>query len=119
LRPKLAKFGNYQRPVTPNKPSAARQPRVVDLHLKPGYNQGDAVDRQLARFRGEMDSAIRAGAAEIVFIHGVGIGRLKDEIRRIIADDYPSCRCHDAPFRRFGVGGATMIIIKHRNPGDI
>jgi hypothetical protein len=114
LRPKLAIFDNYLRPVTPDKTSAARQPRVVDLHLKRGYNQGDAVDRQLARFRGEMDSAIRAGATEIVFIHGVGIGRLKDEIRRIIAEDYPSCSCQDAPFRRFGVGGATLILISHR-----
>jgi dsDNA-specific endonuclease/ATPase MutS2 len=100
--------------MTPNKPPAGRQPRVVDLHLKPGYNQGDAVERQLARVRGEMDSAIRAGAAEIVFIHGVGIGKLKDEIRRIIAEDYPSCSYQDAPFSRFGVGGATLIVILHR-----
>ena len=114
MRPKLAIFDNYLRPVTPDKPSTRKQPRVVDLHLKPGYNQGDAVDRQLARFRGEMDSAIRAGAAEIVFIHGAGIGRLKDEIRRIIAEDYPSCSWQDAPFSRFGVGGATLIVIKHR-----
>lgn len=100
--------------MTPNKPLAGRQPRIVDLHLKPGYNQSDAVERQLARFRGELDSAIRAGAAEIVFIHGVGIGKLKDEIRRIIAEDYPSCNCQDAPFSRFGVGGATLIVIPHR-----
>ena len=100
--------------MTSYKTSAGRLPKVVDLHLKPGYNQGDAVDRQLARFRGELDSAIRAGAAEIVFIHGVGIGRLKDEIWRIIAEDYRSCSCQDAPFSRFGVGGATLIVIKHR-----
>jgi len=97
-----------------DRPSTRKQPGVVDLHLKPGYNQGDAVDRQLARFRGELDSAIRAGVSEIIFIHGVGSGRLKDEIRRIIADDYPSCSCQDAPFSRFGVGGATLIVIKHR-----
>lgn len=100
--------------MTSYKAPAGRLPKVVDLHLKPGYNQGDAVERQLARFRGELDSAIRAGAAEIVFIHGAGIGRLKDEIWRIIAEDYRSCSCQDAPFSRFGVGGATLIVIKHR-----
>jgi hypothetical protein len=100
--------------MTPKKPPEGRQPRVVDLHLKSGYNQGDALDRQLARFRGEMDSAIRAGAAEIVFIHGGGIGKLKDEIRRIIGEDYPSCSCQDAPFGRYGVGGATLIVISRR-----
>jgi dsDNA-specific endonuclease/ATPase MutS2 len=94
-----------------NKTSGGREVRVVDLHLKAGYNQADAIERQLARFTGEMDSAIRAGAAEIVFIHGSGRGKLKDEIRRIIAEDYPSCRYRDAPFGGFGVGGATVVLI--------
>jgi dsDNA-specific endonuclease/ATPase MutS2 len=94
-----------------NKTSGGRGVRVVDLHLKAGYNQGDAIERQLARFRGEMDSAIRAGATEIVFIHGAGSGKLKGEIRRIIAEDYPSCSYRDAPFGRFGVGGATVVLI--------
>ena len=100
--------------MTTNRRSAGRQARIVDLHLKHGYSQGDALERQLARFRGEMDSALRAGLAEIVFIHGAGTGKLKDEIRRIIAEDYPSCSCQDAPFGRYGVGGATLIVIPHR-----
>ena len=100
--------------MTPNKSSSGRQPGIVDLHLKHGYSQADALDRQLARFRGEMDSAVRAGAAEIVFIHGAGVGKLKDEIWRIIAEEYPACSCRDAPFARFGVGGATLIAISHR-----
>ena len=114
MRPKLAIFGNYLITVKPVKPSPRNQPRVVDLHLKPGYSQGDAVSRQVARFRGELDSAIRAGAAEIVFIHGAGTGRLKEEIWRIVAGEYPSCSCQDAPFRQFGVGGATLIVISRR-----
>jgi hypothetical protein len=95
-----------------NKTSGGRGVRVVDLHLKAGYNQGDAIERQLARFRGELDSAIRAGAGEIVFIHGVGAGILKDELRRIVSSDYPSCGFQDAPFARFGINGATLVVIK-------
>lgn len=94
-----------------NKTSAGRAVRVVDLHLKPGYSQSDAVERQLARFRGELDSAIRAGEGEIVFIHGVGTGLLKNELRRIVSSDYPSCSYQDAPFGRFGSGGATLVTI--------
>jgi len=86
--------------------------REVDLHLKPGYGSPDATDRQLARFRGELDSAIRSGAREIVFIHGAGSGRLRDEIRRIIEEDYPLCSCSDARFSRYGYGGATLVTIK-------
>ena len=85
--------------------------REVDLHLKSGYNSTDAIERQLARFRGELDNAVRTGLKEIIFIHGVGSGRLKDELRRTISDDYPSCSYHDASFSRYGFGGATVVVI--------
>jgi dsDNA-specific endonuclease/ATPase MutS2 len=58
-----------------------------------------------------MNSAIRAGMREIVFIHGVGSGKLKEEIRRILAEEYPSCSFQDAPFSRYGFGGATLVAI--------
>ena len=98
--------------MTTNRRSAGRQARIVDLHLKHGYSQADALERQLARFRGELDSAIRAGAGEIVFIHGVGAGILKNELNNILLSEYPSCTFQDAPFARFGVNGATLVVIK-------
>jgi dsDNA-specific endonuclease/ATPase MutS2 len=94
-----------------NKTSEGKGVRIVDLHLKPGYNQGDAVERQLARFRGELDSAIKAGTREIIFIHGVGSGVLKNELRSIVSSEYPSCSYADASFSRFGSGGATLVTI--------
>ncbi len=97
--------------MTRNKASARREVRIIDLHLKPGYSQGDAVERQLARFRGELDSAIRAGAREIIFVHGVGSGVLRDELRSIMSTEYPSCTYEDASFVRFGSGGATLVTI--------
>ena len=98
--------------MTPDRRSAGKQTRVVDLHLKHGYSKADALDRQLARFRGELNSAIRAGAGEIVFIHGVGEGILKNELKNILLSEYPSCAFQDAPFARFGVNGATLVVIK-------
>jgi len=85
--------------------------KEVDLHLRPGRGGPVAIDRQLARFRGEMNSAIRSGVREIVFIHGVGSGRLKEEIRSILAAEYPRCNYQDAPFSRYGFGGATLVTI--------
>lgn len=89
-----------------------RPVKEVDLHLGPRQVGAEAIERQLARFRAELRSALRSGITEIVFIHGVGSGRLKDEIRRIIDGEYPSCSCSDAPFSRYGYGGATRVTIK-------
>ena len=99
-------------PVKP--PGKGRQlSREVDLHLKSGYNGRDAVMRQLARVKGEMDNALRTGIREIIFIHGVGSGKLKEELRRMIAENYPSCSYHDASFATYGYGAATVVEIKN------
>jgi hypothetical protein len=91
----------------------SRPVREVDLHLKSGHAGEGALERQLARVRGELNSAIRAGEREIIFIHGSGNGKLRDEIRAIIEAGYPSCTCCDAPFARYGYNGATAVTIRH------
>jgi len=92
--------------------SSGNKIKEIDLHLKEGYNRPDAVERQLARFRAELDSAVRSGLSEIIFIHGIGNGKLKQELREIIVTDYKTCSYQDASFSRYGYGGATLIIIK-------
>jgi dsDNA-specific endonuclease/ATPase MutS2 len=86
--------------------------REVDLHLGRGHGGIQALDRQMARFRGELNSAIRAGEKEVIFIHGVGSGKLREEIHATLASGYPSCSWHDAPFARYGYNGATVVTIK-------
>jgi dsDNA-specific endonuclease/ATPase MutS2 len=86
--------------------------KEVDLHLKEGYNRPDAVERQLARFRAELNGAARSGLREIIFIHGIGNGILKQELRKIIETDYKTCSYQDAPFDRYGFGGATLVTLK-------
>jgi len=92
--------------------SAVTGIREVDLHLRSGYRGHDAVERQLSRFRGELESAVRRGDKEIIFIHGAGSGKLREEIRQILSDNYPSFIFQDAPFSRYGYGGATLVTIK-------
>jgi dsDNA-specific endonuclease/ATPase MutS2 len=84
-------------------------PREIDLHLKPAQSVADVIERQITRFRGELEGAIRRGEKEIIFIHGVGSGRLKEEIRKILKEEYPACGFQDAPFSRYGYGGATLV----------
>jgi dsDNA-specific endonuclease/ATPase MutS2 len=92
--------------------SSENKIREIDLHLKEGYNRPDAVERQLARFTAELDSAVRSGLKEIIFIHGVGNGKLKQELRRIIETHYKTCSYQDAPFSKYGFGGATLVTLK-------
>ncbi len=86
--------------------------REVDLHLRSGLMAAEALDRQLARVRGELNSAIRAGEKEIIFIHGAGSGRLREALREIVTAEYPSCFFHDASFTRYGYNGATAVTIR-------
>ncbi len=85
--------------------------RVVDLHLKPGYRSPDALERQISRVRGELNSAIRAGERQIILVHGSGSGILRQRVRETITDEYPSCSYQDAPFSRYGYNGATLVVI--------
>jgi len=86
--------------------------REVDLHLRPGLAPAEALERQLARFRGELNSAIRAGETGVIFIHGVGTGKLREAIHTALKSGYPSCSWHDAPFVRYGYNGATVVPIR-------
>jgi dsDNA-specific endonuclease/ATPase MutS2 len=89
--------------------------KEVDLHIKgssvtsSGMNK---IDIQLLRFRAELDRAIMENKQEIIFIHGVGSGRLRTMIRKILSEIYVNCTVQDASFSRYGVNGATHIIIK-------
>lgn len=87
--------------------------REVDLHMRYEALNSDyhAVELQLMRFRSVMDQAIRNKEREVIFIHGVGSGRLKELIHRTITENYPGCSFHDASYRKYGVGGATHVLI--------
>jgi dsDNA-specific endonuclease/ATPase MutS2 len=62
-------------------------------------------------FRKEMDKAISTGVKKIVFIHGVGDGVLKNELRRELSRKYAKYPFQDASFREYGFG-ATMAVLR-------
>ena len=92
-------------------------PKEVDLHIgelvddHQSLEQAEILDIQMSRFRTALESAILHQQKRVVFIHGVGNGKLKHEIRRTLDKEYRSCRYQDASFREYGYG-ATMVIIR-------
>ncbi len=90
-------------------------PEEVDLHihnLVDDHSQMDNAEMleiQLSRFRTALESAIIHKTGRIVFIHGVGNGKLKYELRKILDTEYKKVRYQDASFKEYGYG-ATMIL---------
>lgn len=89
----------------------------VDLHIEElvddhqGMSARELLDIQLSRFTTALEGAIRGKTKRIVFIHGIGNGKLKFEIRKALDKKYPRLKYQDASFEEYGYG-ATMVIIR-------
>lgn len=102
----------------PKKVSKSRTPieDEVDLHIENllpshrGMSNGEIIDVQLRHFAKELDNAIRNNYSKIVFIHGVGKGRLREEIIALL-DTYSGISYRAASYQLYG-WGATEVLIK-------
>lgn len=89
----------------------------IDLHIdaltdnSEGMSSGEILDMQMARFTTVLEGAIKAKTKRVVFIHGVGNGKLKHEIRKTLERKYSKLRFQDASFKDYGYG-ATLVILK-------
>ena len=105
----------------PKKPAPVEMPKTdlveIDLHIHQllddfsGLTNADMLKLQLDTFRKEMDKAIATGVKKIVFIHGIGDGVLKNELRRELQRKYPRFPYQDASFREYGFG-ATLAVLR-------
>jgi hypothetical protein len=90
----------------------------VDLHIHElledtrGLTNHEMLEIQLGKFRNELESAIGNGTRRIVFIHGIGNGTLKQELRKELTTKYKKYYFQDASFKEYGYG-ATMVILKN------
>ncbi len=89
----------------------------IDLHIEEIVDNhslmepGEIITIQLARFTTALETAMNAKTKRIVFIHGVGNGKLKFELRKTLDQKYSFLKYQDASFAEYGFG-ATMVIIK-------
>lgn len=89
----------------------------VDLHIeelveKPGQlSNQEMLDIQMGRFQTALEGAVHTPKTrKIVFIHGVGNGRLRYEIRKYLDRYYPRLDYQDASFKEYGYG-ATLVFV--------
>lgn len=90
----------------------------VDLHIeelveKPGeLSNSEMLEIQLARFKTALDGALNDNKTKrIVFIHGVGNGKLRYELRKHLDRYYSNLNYQDASFKEYGYG-ATLVFVK-------
>jgi hypothetical protein len=86
----------------------------VDLHIEElidsysGKDNFELLTIQLSYFSKMLECAIANKFRRIIFIHGVGNGKLKSEIINKLKEMYPELRYSDASMRKYG-NGATEI----------
>ena len=101
------------KPNTNNDPAYEME---INLHIEElldnykGMSNAEIILVQLKHFQTALDTAINAHCRKLVVIHGVGNGRLKQEVRAIISS-YKHLKFYDASFNKYGFGATEIIIM--------
>ncbi len=88
----------------------------IDLHIEElvenskGLSNHEMLSIQLERFEKELDKAFVNGTKKLVFIHGVGNGRLKMEIQNVLKST-PGVTFQDASYKLYGFGATQVNIL--------
>ncbi|MBN2669487.1 MAG: DUF2027 domain-containing protein [Bacteroidales bacterium] len=100
------------------KVSSTNPLKEVDLHIHElidnpkGLSNGEMLNIQMETFHRELNAGLKDHQIKkMVFIHGVGAGTLKQEIRKALSGEYPQLYFQDASFKEYGFG-ATMVILR-------
>jgi len=89
----------------------------IDLHITEilddhrGMSNGEILKVQLDRFTTALEGVLKTDQKKIVFIHGLGNGKLKFEVRKLLDTKYNHLNYQDASFKEYGYG-ATMVYLK-------
>lgn len=90
--------------------------KEVDLHIEElmkntkGLSNYEMLNIQLERVERELDEAMAKNMKKIVFIHGVGNGRLKQEIVSILKST-KGITYQDASYKAYGFGATQVNIL--------
>lgn len=89
--------------------------REVDLHfenvsLYDGFTDYQKLLKQIDRFNKAIKNAISDNIIELTIIHGVGTGRLREEIKRELDVNFPHFEHYDRDISL----GATVVVLKRK-----
>lgn len=97
----------------PHKVNNAAYQMEIDLHIEEltdnytGMSNAEIVIIQLRHFQQALDKAINEHYRSLTVIHGVGNGRLKQEVRSIL--DSMGMRYHDGSYSKYGFGATEVV----------
>jgi hypothetical protein len=89
---------------------------VIDLHIEHLMdNHRHMANHEIVMFQldvcqRELDRHIKKGTTQLVIIHGIGTGKLKEEVRYLL-NSYPNFEFMDEHYTNKGIG-ATKVFIK-------
>jgi hypothetical protein len=101
-----------------SKPNANNDPAYemeINLHIEElldnykGMSNAEIIQVQLKHFQTALDTAINKHFRKLIVIHGVGNGRLKQEVRTIITS-YDHLKYYDASYNKYGFGATEIVI---------
>ncbi|MFS4492388.1 Smr/MutS family protein [Maribacter sp. 2308TA10-17] len=101
------------------KPKERNTPKMeVDLHVhqltnsEKGMTSHDKLNLQLETAKRQLEFAIRKRIQKVVFIHGVGEGVLKEELKYLFGR-YDNVKYYDANYQKYGLGATEIYIFQN------
>ncbi len=94
-------------------------PMEVDLHINQltsttrGMDNYDMLTLQIDTAKRQLEFAMSKRIQRIVFIHGVGDGRLRADLEFLL-NRYDNLKFHDADYQKYGVGATEVYIFQNK-----
>lgn len=107
-----------KRTAVPKKKLRGAPKMEVDLHINQltastkGMGKYDILNLQIETAKRQLDFAIRKGIQKVVFIHGVGEGVLKEELKYLFKR-YDNVKYYDAEYQKYGLGATEVYIFQN------
>lgn len=102
------------------KPKERNAPRMeVDLHIhqlttsSKGMCNHEMLNLQMDTAKRQLEFAIRKRIQKVVFIHGVGEGVLKEELKFLFGR-YDNVKYYDADYQKYGLGATEVYIYQNK-----
>lgn len=116
---KAQKEGPKKKIVPTLKKKLRNTPKMeVDLHISQltkstrGMSNHDMVNLQIETAKRQLEFAIRKRIQKVVFIHGVGEGVLKEELKYLFRR-YENLKYYDADYQKYGLGATEVYIFQN------
>ena len=108
-----------KKPVVATPPKKRNAPKMeVDLHIHQlvkstnGMNNFDMLNLQLETAKRQLEFAMRKRIQKVVFIHGVGEGVLKEELKYLF-NKYENLKFYDADYQKYGLGATEVYLFQN------